>query len=216
MKMRPISLRVAVGVIGFLVWISSSLYAERRPLNDAEINRDKTASERFFSYTSPSTQRNEMHEIEAIYTYILKYHKAVSSEDAHFIASELVAQSHDHNMDPKFMAAIISAESGFNKKATSRAGAKGLGQLMTSTYRLFNITNPYSVSQNISATLKYTKNLFGMWEGKSLQVSYALASYLRGEVAVQRSGGHFSPFTIGYIGAVLARYEKICAVREDL
>ncbi len=199
---------------GVIFLFSTSVFCERRPLNDDEIAKNKGAVERFETFVSSLDASNEEADVNAINAFVRKYHPLISSADARAISVELVSQSREHKLDPKFMAAIISAESGFNKKAQSPSGAKGLGQLMGSTYRLFNVTNPFDISENIKATIKYTKNLMQMWEGHSLQLSYALAAYLRGEVAVQRSGGHFTPFTINYIQAVLKRYKTICDLSE--
>lgn len=154
-------------------------------------------------------------EIQAIFVYIQKYHPEISSTDAKQIATELVLQSGENNIDPKFVAAIIGAESGFNKTAKSRSGAKGLGQLMSSTYAKFKVQNPFDIKQNVYATIQYVKNIVDQWDGHSMQLTYALATYLRGEFAVKRSNGNFSPFTTKYIGHVFKRYNTLCEIKNN-
>lgn len=189
----------------------------QRILSEDEIAFNQELTSSFQAYTSASrTVAEDMVTCRAILKYISNRHQEISSEDAQRIAEEIVEQGKTFQIDPKFAAAIISAESGFNKTAQSKSGAKGLGQLMGSTYRQLGVTNPFDIEENIEATMHYLKDLVTMWDGHSLQLSYAVASYLRGPDLVVRSNGKFSKFTLQYLGLILKKYQAICSIEDHL
>jgi soluble lytic murein transglycosylase-like protein len=82
--------------------------------------------------------------------------------------------------------AVIEAESGYNTRAVSPKGAKGLMQLMPSTIRNMGVKDPYDPNENIGAGTDLLKTLLQNynWDYKK-----ALAAYNAGEKAVDRKGG---------------------------
>lgn len=46
---------------------------------------------------------------------------------------EIIANSQKYNLPPKLVASVINVESGYNKDAVSKVGAKGLMQIMPAT-----------------------------------------------------------------------------------
>lgn len=189
----------------------------QRALSGEEISINDKATDLYQHYLnlSPSQDQDNLTS-EAIYRYICQKHQEISSIDARLISEEIVTQGHLFHVDPKFAAAIISAESGFNKTANSPSGAKGLGQLMGSTYRNLGVTNPFDIQENVRATLQYLRDLISIWDGHSLQLSYAIAAYLRGPEAVKRSGGKFSHFTLTYLNIILKKYHAICSIEKNV
>jgi soluble lytic murein transglycosylase-like protein len=93
--------------------------------------------------------------------------------------------SEEHGVDFSLIKAIIKAESDFNHKAVSRAGAQGLMQLMPNTAGQLEVSNPFDPHENILAGVRYLRTLL---EGFNNDVTLALAAYNAGENAVRRYG----------------------------
>lgn len=67
--------------------------------------------------------------------------------------------SKEEGVDPALVMGIIFAESGFNPRAVSRAGAQGLMQLMPSVQKQFGVIDVFDPEQNIRAGIKTFKTI---------------------------------------------------------
>ncbi|TBL78112.1 lytic transglycosylase domain-containing protein [Paenibacillus thalictri] len=81
--------------------------------------------------------------------------------------------------------AVIHAESAFNPQAVSRAGAKGLMQLMDETGQGYGVTDPFDPLQNISAGTGFLSHLLAKYNGNE---GMALAAYNAGPGRVDKLG----------------------------
>jgi soluble lytic murein transglycosylase-like protein len=110
-----------------------------------------------------------------------------------------------HEMDPALVKAIIMAESGYNPKAISRNGAKGLMQLMPSTAKSLGVENIFDPEHNINGGVRYFKRLVNRFNG---DLKLALAAYNAGTRKVLNYKG-VPPFTATrlYIQKVFIYYE---------
>lgn len=99
-------------------------------------------------------------------------------------ADLFVAVGARHGVDPRLLAAVAKAESGFNPSATSRVGAQGLMQIMPATARSLGV-DPRDPAQAVDGAARYLRTQlrdFG-------SVDLALAAYNAGPGAVRRFGG---------------------------
>jgi len=117
------------------------------------------------------------------------------------------AAARAHGVDSALVHAVISAESGYNQKAVSRTGARGLMQLMPATAERYGVQNIMDPRENIVAGVKYLRDLLQMFQGN---MELAVAAYNAGENAVIRYGNKVPPYaeTMGYVPKVLAFYRK--------
>jgi len=109
--------------------------------------------------------------------------RAMNSGELDRIIQE-AAQRHD--VDPNLVRALIQVESNFDAHAVSRKGAVGLMQLMPSTARTLNVSNPFDPQQNVDGGVRHLKRLLQDFNG---DVKLSLAAYNAGASAVARSNG---------------------------
>jgi soluble lytic murein transglycosylase-like protein len=111
------------------------------------------------------------------------------------------------NMDPHLIKAVIKTESNFDPKAVSRAGAKGLMQLMPTTAKELGVKDPFNPVENVWAGARYLKKMLDRHAGN---INNALASYNWGPGNFDRHGGLRLPGeTRRYISAVNRHYAKL-------
>ncbi len=116
----------------------------------------------------------------------------------------IVQTSIRHQLDPALIKAMIMAESGYNSKAVSKRGAKGLMQLMPKTAKSLGVEDIFNPKQNISGGVRYFKNLVNQFNG---DIKLALAAYNAGSSKVRLYQG-IPPFkaTKHYIKKVFKYY----------
>jgi len=112
-----------------------------------------------------------------------------------------------YGVDEALVRAVISAESGYNPQAVSRAGARGLMQLMPETARRYGVRNSMDPVDNIYGGVKYLRDLIAMFRGN---LELVVAAYNAGENAVIRYGFRIPPYTetLVYVPRVMDFYRK--------
>lgn len=129
--------------------------------------------------------------------------RAFSQEDINAAIEQAAAR---HNVDPSLVRSVVKVESNFNPNAVSRKGAMGLMQLMPSTARSLNVSNPFDPQQNVDAGVRHLRALLDNYRGN---VSLSLAAYNAGSGAVSRSAGvpHFRE-TQNYVRRITNLYNS--------
>ncbi len=120
---------------------------------------------------------------------------------------DIIAQAAaTYGIDKGLVKAVIHTESGFNPRARSGPGARGLMQLMPATAKRFAVDDVYDPVQNIRGGTEYLSFLLKRFNNLEL----ALAGYNAGEGNVAKYKG-IPPFaeTRDYVQRVISRYNKL-------
>jgi len=127
--------------------------------------------------------------------------RAFTQQDIDAAIDEAAAR---HHVDPSLVRSVVKVESNFNPNAVSRKGAMGLMQLMPSTARSLNVSNPFDPQQNVDAGVRHLRKLLDSYGGN---VRLSLAAYNAGAGAVARSAGvpHFKE-TQNYVRRITNLY----------
>lgn len=131
---------------------------------------------------------------------------SISGRKAEHLYHMFIIQTANHyQIDPALIKAIILAESGYNTKAVSKKGAKGLMQLMPTTAQALGVEDIFNPHQNITGGVQYFKQMVNRFNG---DVKLALAAYNAGSRNVRHYKG-IPPFkaTRHYIKKVFKYYQ---------
>jgi len=151
-------------------------------------------SERLENYTGP-TQNNSQKLLSSPDT---------TEHDSHKFDPIIKKYASYYELDPSLIHSIIATESGFNPKAVSSKGARGLMQLMPETAKRLGVSNSFDPEQNIRAGVQHFRSLMDTFNNN---LDLSLAAYNAGESLVQRLGripGYEE--TINYVRSVTRRY----------
>jgi soluble lytic murein transglycosylase-like protein len=116
-------------------------------------------------------------------------------------ADLFTAAAQKYGVDADLLAAVAQQESGFDPKAVSPAGARGLMQLMPATAEGLGVTNSFDPAQAVDGAARLLSDLLDRFGRTDL----ALAGYNAGPGAVLRYGG-IPPYpeTQNYVRSILS------------
>ncbi|AXM94706.1 lytic transglycosylase domain-containing protein [Pseudomonas plecoglossicida] len=128
-------------------------------------------------------------------------------------AEVVAAAARTHDVPQALLHALIKAESGYNPKARSAAGAVGLMQLMPDTAREMGVENALDPEDNVQGGARYLKRMLTLFDN---DITLAVAAYNAGPDAVMRRGA-VPPFaeTRRYVPNVLREYRKLQGLAAD-
>jgi hypothetical protein len=130
----------------------------------------------------------------------------------HQFIEDIFIVSREYNIDPLLLHAIAEIESAFNSEAISKAGARGLMQVMPDTARRFGMQNPmqelFNPISNLRVSSNYIRTLYSLFGNN---IPLILAAYNAGENAVIKYGYKIPPYreTENYVNKVMKRYLQL-------
>ncbi len=129
----------------------------------------------------------------------------IQREEADSLDEIIEQTARRYHVDPVLVKAVIMAESGYNPRAISKKGARGLMQLMPGTAESLGVENIFDPRENIDAGVRYLKLMITRFDGNT---ELALAAYNAGSRKVRMHRG-VPPFqaTRDYIAKVFQYYE---------
>lgn len=119
---------------------------------------------------------------------------------------------HEHNLDVDLLASLVKAESGGNARAVSRAGARGLMQLMPGTAKDLGVEDSFKPDENVRGGSTYLDALLTNYHDN---LALALAAYNAGPEAVAKYHG-IPPYreTQAYVARVIHEFNRRVLARE--
>ena len=128
--------------------------------------------------------------------------RQVETSELQKIKNSIVKAAQKYDLPANLINGVIRAESNFQVKAVSHAGAQGLMQLMPKTARELGVKNPFNIEENIDGGSRYLRKMLDSFGG---DLKLALAAYNAGPEAVKKYGGKVPPFreTRQYVNRVL-------------
>ncbi len=147
--------------------------------------------------------------VEALSDAVPESHPAplvpkTKAEDVRSLAQQ---SGETHNVNAALLMAVIHAESAGNAHAVSRAGARGLMQLMPGTARPLGVADSFSAEGNVDGGSTYLDSLLTRYHDN---VALALAAYNAGPAAVDRCHG-IPPYreTRLYVARVIQKWNSL-------
>jgi Transglycosylase SLT domain len=144
---------------------------------------------------------------------------SAKSGSAKFVAAPALNQvvnsaSAAYHLDPDLVNSVIHAESGFNSRAVSPKGARGLMQLMPGTANQLGVNDAFDPQANVTGGSRYLRELL---ERYNFDLVKALAAYNAGPQRVEQYRG-VPPFreTRAYVARIVHEYNTKKIAQEKI
>jgi len=117
-----------------------------------------------------------------------------------------------YRLDPDLVNSVIKAESGFNARAVSPKGARGLMQLMPGTASQLGVPDAFDPQANVEGGTKYLRELLELY---NFDLVKALAAYNAGPHRVEQFKG-VPPYyeTRAYVARIVRDFNKKKAAQQ--
>ena len=150
---------------------------------------------------------------------VRRWNRRLSENDVDKITTSILYFSDKNNVDPRLVVATIIAESDFDIRSTSHAGAMGLAQIMPDEAHSLGVTNAYDPIQNIGAAVHLLRGHLDKYGGAPAaggviplnQIALTMAAYNAGPGAVRKYHG-VPPYreTQRYVARIKKLYQQMC------
>ncbi len=150
------------------------------PIMQATAKMAPTSANPYFGFT-------EQH--RANYKALIRRNSPkISDALAYEIAGAILNASRTHNLDPRFLCAVVQVESDFDPSCLSSSGAMGLGQLMPFNLKPLGVTNAWDPTDNLLGSAKLLRQNLNTYSQQKDGTLLAVAAYHAGVGAVNRAG----------------------------
>lgn len=102
------------------------------------------------------------------------------------LGDQIARSAKAFDLDEALIKAVIKVESNYDPKAVSARGAQGIMQLIPSTAREMQVSDPFNPAENIRGGSRYLRKMLDEFGGN---LELALAAYNAGPGNVRRYGG---------------------------
>jgi len=116
------------------------------------------------------------------------YNPRLPKHQSRNLASAVIRDAQRAHIDARLLTALITVESHWRLHAVSRAGARGLGQLMPTTARRLGV-DPLDPLANLFGTSTYLSHMLHKFGTSGNGIHLAVAAYNAGPLAVRRARG---------------------------
>ncbi len=161
------------------------------------------------SFTDVPTEEITGYEKELLLPALADLHAASSTpfgplKSAPALNEVVNTASAAYHLDPDLVNSVIHAESGFNARAVSPKGARGLMQLMPGTANQLGVSDAFDPQANVTGGSHYLRELL---ERYNFDLVKALAAYNAGPERVEQYRG-VPPFreTHAYVARIVHEY----------
>lgn len=120
--------------------------------------------------------------------FIRRTNPKISDALAYQIAGAILVASQTHNLDPRFLCAVVQVESTFDPTCLSSSGAMGLGQLMPFNLKPLGVKNAWDPQDNLLGSAKLLRQNLNTYSRQKDGTLLAVAAYHAGVGAVNRAG----------------------------
>ena len=120
--------------------------------------------------------------------FIRRDNPKISDALAYQIAGAILVASQTHNLDPRFLCAVVQVESDFDPTCLSGSGAMGLGQLMPFNLKPLGVKNAWDPQDNLLGSAKLLRQNLNTYSKQKDGTLLAVAAYHAGVGAVNRAG----------------------------
>jgi soluble lytic murein transglycosylase-like protein len=142
------------------------------------------------------------------------FNSSLGPAGARLLAGRVLAAADCEGLDARLVVALVAVESSWDPGAVSRAGARGLGQLMPATALGLGV-DPDDPEANVRGTAHHLARLVRSYAayGSPDKFALALGAYNAGSGAVARFGG-IPPYaeTQAYVRRVLRLWRRLAGV----
>lgn len=122
---------------------------------------------------------------ERLVQFIVTNNRTWDDYRARQLTRWIVESGLKEGVDPRLVASVIATESSFRLHVISSSGAIGLGQLLPTTARWLQVSDPFDPIDNVAGISRYLRFLQDTFGGDREKM---IASYYVGQGTVQRQG----------------------------